>query len=202
MKRKQKQYSKPKKPYEKQRIEEEQSIVKKFGLKNKKEIQKAREEINSIREKAKALISASEKEQNSFFTRLQKLGYDVNSIADILSLDQTDKLKRRLQSVLSDKGMARSPRHARQLISHKKVVVNGGIVNRPSYHISKELEKSIELKEAKTNKEGSVPEENPEVENESSENKEISSNAEAEGASQEVPSNAEAEGKNKQEDAE
>ena len=186
MKRKSKQYSKPKKPYEKQRIEEEQTVVKKFGLKNKKEIQKAEAEINSIREKAKALISASQEEQNKFFGRLQKLGYDVESIADILSLDQNDKLKRRLQTVLYDQGLARSPRHARQLISHKKVIVKGGVVNRPSYHVSKEIEDLIEVKKEKPKKKEAPKEEEKSEEANTEEKTNENENAEEENK-QEAP---------------
>ena len=38
MKRKHKLYSRPKKPYDKKRIEEEAIIIERFGLKNKREI--------------------------------------------------------------------------------------------------------------------------------------------------------------------
>ena len=41
MKRKHKTYSKPKRPFDKMRIEEEAGIMKEFGLKNKREIWKA-----------------------------------------------------------------------------------------------------------------------------------------------------------------
>ena len=41
MKRKHKIYSKPKRPFDKARIEEEGGIVEEFGLKNKREIWKA-----------------------------------------------------------------------------------------------------------------------------------------------------------------
>ena len=47
MKRKHKTYSKPKRPFDKARIDEEAEIKKEFGLKNKKEIWKADAKINS-----------------------------------------------------------------------------------------------------------------------------------------------------------
>jgi len=72
MKRKHKSYSKPKRPFEKSRIEEEAKIKEKFGLKNKKEIWKAEARIKSIREKAKNLIGSEAKEQEALFKRLKK----------------------------------------------------------------------------------------------------------------------------------
>ena len=47
MKRKQKKYSKPKRPFDKKRIDEENQLKKEFGLKNKREIWKAEAKINA-----------------------------------------------------------------------------------------------------------------------------------------------------------
>ncbi len=149
MKRKHKKYSKPRRPFDKDRIEEEAQIRKEFGLKNKKEIWKAESEIKAIREKAKKLISASPKEKNALFKRLKKIGLNVNSIADILSLDKKDYLKRRLQTILVKKKLARSPKSARQAIVHKKVLINKRVVNSPSYIVPLDLENKISLKTKK-----------------------------------------------------
>src|SRR6056297_1290424 len=118
MKRKHKIYEKPKRPFDKSRIDEEAQIKKEFGLKNKKEIWKAESEINAIREKAKKLIPVSEEEQREFFQRLKKIGLNVESIHDVLSLDKKDYLNRRLQTIVHKKGIANSAKHARQLITH------------------------------------------------------------------------------------
>jgi small subunit ribosomal protein S4 len=152
MKRKHKKYSKPRRPFDKERIEEEAQIRKEFGLKNKKEIWKAESEIKAIREKAKKLISANPKEQNALFGRLKKIGLDVNSIADVLSLDKKDYLKRRLQTILVKKKLAQSPKSARQSIVHKKVLINKRVVNSPSYIVPLKLEDKISLKIKKQNK--------------------------------------------------
>ena len=154
MKRKHKTYSKPKRPFDKPRIDEEVKIKEEFGLKNKREIWKAEAKIKSIREKAKKLISASEEEKNDFFVRLKKIGFDVHSISDVLSLDKKDYLKRRLQTVLVDKKFVRTPKCARQLIAHKKVFVGEKNVSSPSYVVPIELEDKISLKQSnKKNKE-------------------------------------------------
>ena len=145
MKRKHKTYSRPKRPFDKIRIDEEATIKKDFGLKNKKEIWKADAKIKSIRERAKKLISANKKEQQDFFDRLKKIGLEVNSIADILSLDKRDYLQRRLQTILVKKKLATTTKGARQLITHKKVLVNGEVVKSPSYVVAMELENKISL---------------------------------------------------------
>lgn len=146
MKRKHKTYSRPKRPFEKSRLEEEAKIIEEFGLKNKKEIWKAEAKIKSMREKAKKLISAKPEEQKALFNKLNKIGMNVNSIASVLSLDKRDYLKRRLQTVLVTKKLASKTKQARQLIVHKKVFVNDKIVNKPSYVVPLELENKIKLK--------------------------------------------------------
>ena len=132
MKRKHKKYSKPKRPFDKQRIDEEAKIKKGFGLKNKKEIWMAEAKIKSIREKAKKLISASAKEQQALFDRLKKIGLNVNSIADVLLLDKENYLERRFQTIVSKK-LNITSKSARQLITHKKILVDGNAIDSPSY---------------------------------------------------------------------
>ncbi len=149
MKRKHKTYSRPKRPFDKERIIEEEKIKEEFGLKNKKEIWKADEKIKSIRNKAKTLISANTEEQEALFNRLKKIGLNVNSIADVLSLDKKDYLKRRLQTILLAKKLSNTVKEARQLITHKKVLINGEVVNTPSYVVSVNLEDKITLKPKK-----------------------------------------------------
>ena len=152
MKRKHKRYSKPKRPFDKTRIDEEAKIKKDFGLKNKREIWKAEAKIKSFREKAKKLIRASEKEQKLLFDRMKKIGLNVNSIADILSLDKRDYLQRRLQTIVAKKRLATTMRSARQLISHKKILVNGKVVSIPSFVVTTDLENKITLKKSKKKK--------------------------------------------------
>ncbi len=152
MKRKHKTYSKPKRPFDKERILEEAKIKKEFGLKNKREIWKADAKVKSMREKAKKLIPASKEEQQALFDRLKKIGLNVNSIADVLALDKRDYLKRRLQTIVFEKGLARTIKAARQLIVHKKVLVNGRAVDSPSYIVPVALEDKITLREKKPKK--------------------------------------------------
>ena len=149
MKRKHKTYSRPKRPFDKSRIEEEGKIKKEFGLKNKKEIWKADAKVKSIREKAKKLIKASPEEQKALFERLQKIGLKVDSIADVLALDIEDYLGRRLQTIVAKKELAHTTKSARQKITHKKVLVDGKVINKPSYIVPVELEGKITIKKSK-----------------------------------------------------
>lgn len=146
MKRKHKQYSRPRRPFDKIRIEEEAKIKEEFGLKNKKEIWKAEANVKSVREKAKKLIQAGEKEKEVLFKRLKKIGINVSSIPNVLSLDKRDWLQRRLQTVLLKKKLAKTSKGARQLIVHKKVLVNGNVVDSPSYIVPIEFEEKISLR--------------------------------------------------------
>jgi small subunit ribosomal protein S4 len=149
MKRKHKSYSRPKRPFDKLRIDEEKEIKKEFGLKNKREIWKTDARIKSIREKAKKLISAGKDQQELLFNKLKKIGLEVSSIADVLGLDKKDYLERRLQTILVKKKLTTTAKSARQLITHKKVLVNGKVIDSPSYIVPVKLEDKISLKEKK-----------------------------------------------------
>ena len=152
MKRKHKKYSRPKRPFDKERLEDEARLKEEFGLKNKKEIWRAEARIKSIREKAKKLISSRVDEQKALFDRLKKIGLEVNSIADVLSLDKKDYMIRRLQTILVKKKLAQNIKSSRQLIVHKKVKVNGNVVNSPSYIVPINFEDKISLKKKTQNK--------------------------------------------------
>jgi len=158
MKRKHKQYSRPKRPFDKKRFEEEAEIKKEFGLKNKKEIWKSDAKIKSIREKAKKIISSNEEEQKKLFEKLQKIGLKVNSIADALGLEKKDYLKRRLQTMVFEKKLTPTINTARQKITHKKVLVNGKIIDSPSYIVPVLLENKISLVEKKKKEKNEVGE--------------------------------------------
>ncbi|MEK6820724.1 MAG: 30S ribosomal protein S4 [Nanoarchaeota archaeon] len=142
--KKRKKYSKPRKLYDKIRIEEENELVKKYGLKNKREIWKADSAVERIRSQAKKLITSSQEEQKKLIKKLSRLGFKVEKIADILALKKEDWLKRRLQSVLIARKKVK-PREARQLIAHKHVSINREIVNIPSYLVKVDEEDKIEI---------------------------------------------------------
>jgi len=153
MKRKHKSYSRPKRPFDKVRIEEEAKIKEEYGLKNKIEIWKADSEIKAIRERAKKLISSGHEKQKALFEKLKKTGFKADSISDVLSMEKKDYLNRRLQTIVFKKRLARSPKHARQMIVHKKILIDGRAVNSPSYIVPVEFEGKISVKPGKKTKE-------------------------------------------------
>lgn len=151
--RKNKKYSKPRRLYDKIRIEQENELVKRYGLKNKREIWKADAAIERIRNQAKKLITASEEEKEKLFNKFNKLGFKVKKIADVLALNKEDWLKRRLQSILIEKKSVK-PKEARQLIAHKHVAINDKIMNIPGYIVKVDEEDKIEIKKVGGKKKG------------------------------------------------
>ncbi len=149
IKRKRKRFSKPKKIYELKRIISENILIKKYGLKNKKEIWKAKSSISRFRKRAKKLISENTEKKEKFFKKLNKIGFKTENISDVLALNEEDLLERRLQTFVFKKKIANSPKQARQLIVHKRILVNGNVVNTPSFLITKNLEDNILLKPLK-----------------------------------------------------
>jgi small subunit ribosomal protein S4 len=153
IKRKSNRYSRPRKLFDSARIASEGDIVKKFGLKNKKEIWKTAARVSELRNRAKSLIPKSEAEKQEFFQRLQAQGLNVSVIAEVLGLTIEDLLNRRLQTVVFKKGLAKTILEARQFITHKNVYVDGRLVNIPSFMVTKYLEDKISLKVGKIKEE-------------------------------------------------
>jgi small subunit ribosomal protein S4 len=149
IKRKQKEYSRPKQLFLRERIDLENVIVKRYGLKNKKEVWKVKSLVSKFRKRAKELISASSEDQRAFFEKLQKLGLNIIAISDALAIEETNLLDRRLQTFVCKKGFANSLKQSRQLIVHKHILVDGKIVNVPSFWVTRELENKIDIRPAK-----------------------------------------------------
>lgn len=148
MKKQHKKYKKPKKPFDKKRIEEENVLLKQYGLKNKRELWRANFYIEKIRNEAKKLLTASAEEQKKFLDKLAGMGLIKigSAIDDVLSLTNIDILERRLQTIVFKRGLARAPKQARQFITHKHVIVGDRIINIPSYIVPLGVEKDIKLK--------------------------------------------------------
>jgi len=155
--RKKKKFSWPRKLWDKPRIIEENVLKERYGLKNKREIWKTDAKINYFRGRAKSLITAEQDEQKKFFGNLNKIGLKVETISDVLALNKEALLKRRLSSVLVAKKIANTPKQARQMITHRKIMVDGLVVNIPSYIVKVSEEKSIRVREVKKVKPKPVP---------------------------------------------
>ena len=166
IKRKRKLFSRPKKLFDRTRMDEENVLIKRYGLKNKREIWKAKTAVSKLRRRAKALIGKDSEAQQKFFDKLNKMGIAVVDISDVLALTEESIFERRLQTFLYKKKLATTVKGARQLIVHKNVLVDGNVVNTPSFLVTRDLEDKITLKERKVKvKPEPVVEEAPAEEN-------------------------------------
>jgi small subunit ribosomal protein S4 len=143
--RKHKKYSRPRKRFDSARIAEENKLVERYGLKNKREIWKADARVDEIRNQAKKLITSDTEQQEKFFEKLRKMGFKIDMMADALGLQKEDWLKRRIQSLVVEKHLATKPKQARQLIVHKHIAIAGNIINVPSYIVPVDEENKIEI---------------------------------------------------------
>lgn len=151
IRRQKKMYSRPRKPFDSERIAEENEVLKKYGLKNKREIWKADAAVNRLRKIAKGLITATNEEQEAFITKQIAKGFlkAGSHIDDVLGMTKEDYLERRLQTVVFKKKMGKSLKHARQLVTHKYIRVSGKAVDVPSYVVNLKEEQDITMKPAK-----------------------------------------------------
>ena len=78
----------------------------------------------------------------SHLQRAGLLGPDAD-IDDVLSLKVQTQLERRLQTVVYRKGLARSPKQARRLITHGHIAIAGRRVNIPGYHVTRTDETQV-----------------------------------------------------------
>lgn len=149
-KKQRKKYSKPLKMWNTDRIKRESTLVKDYGLKNKKEIWKLNHILKNYQIQAKRLLASDGKqeaiEEKQLMSKLSSFGL-VNPSDDlnaILGLSVKDFLNRRLQSVVFNKKMARSLKQARQMVTHEHISVSGNKITIPSYLVSIEEENFIE----------------------------------------------------------
>lgn len=152
-----KSYETPNHPYQGGRIAQEHDLVGRYGLKNKEELWRAQSELRSYRREARELVGraqgdaeAAARQGADFLARLQRLGIldEGESLGDVLALDVTDVLERRLQTVVYRRGLANSPKQARQFITHGHVRVNDRCVSVPSYKVEVAEESDIGFAEA------------------------------------------------------
>ena len=144
-----KKYESPKHPWDRARIEREAEIRRKYGLRTKREIWRAETILRRFRREARRLQAmtgdVAEREKTQLIQKLVSLNLlDENaSLDDVLSLTLEDILERRLQTVVYRKGLASTPKQARQFIVHGHIVVKGRKVTVPSYMVKADEEGMI-----------------------------------------------------------
>lgn len=138
-KKQRKKYEKPGHPWQKDRLQEELVFVGQYGLKNKKEVWKHRTAIARLRSRARGLLALSLEErailEEQLIARVQRLGllHEGATLDNILSLTTQDMLERRLQTLVYQKQLAKTPYQARQLINHRHIAIGDQIITAPGY---------------------------------------------------------------------
>ena len=139
-------WSRPLKPFDKNRIESESKIIQQFGLRRKHELWRAEGIVRDFRRRARELAaSPNQKLRDELFARLKRLRLDANTIDEILALKTEDELNRRLQTILVKQGLAKTLAQARQLIVHRHVKVGDRVIRWPSTVVPAEFEDKIEI---------------------------------------------------------
>lgn len=142
-------FARPKRLWDKDRIQEEKVLKKEYGLKSMRELWVTLGELKKYRREARRLLSLTEEEREKdagrILTKLAKLGVlQQGAVAeDILGLSVKELLERRLQTLVLRKGMARTMRQSRQLITHGFITLEGRRIETPGYIVDKESEASL-----------------------------------------------------------
>ena len=181
-------WKKPKRPLNYDLMMDELKILGTFGLKTKRELWKTQTELSRVRLHARSLLAlrreVRERKEPILIQSLSKIGLvDQNStLDDVLNLQVTDLLSRRLQTIAQRKLYFKTPYQARQAIVHGHVMIGDSVVTIPSYIVKTEEEAKIRLiPESRFNETLSKPESDlgsPDTENLESETNDQSKNEE------------------------
>lgn len=144
----------PSNPFEKERLDQELKYCGEYGLRCKKEVWRAKFMVSKLRKRARILLMLDETHPTRLFEgaailrqclRLGILPEDKLKLDYVLSLTDEEFLKRRLQSIVHKKSIARSVHHARVLIRQRHIRVGGQVVNSPNFIVRLDSEKHIDL---------------------------------------------------------
>lgn len=141
-------YEKPMHPWEKTRIEEEKKLMQKYGLVNKKELWKITSKLTKFKDNAKKLVAKrgtqAEKETSQLISKVKSLGLiQTDSVEEILGITAEQLFDRRLQTIVQKKGLARTAKQARQMITHRHILIGNKKMTAPGYLVKLSEEHTI-----------------------------------------------------------
>jgi len=128
MKRQKSKFERPKRPWDRVRIDEEKKIMINYGLRRKKEIWRAESILRNYRRIARSLSAGRDKEKERILLdklfRMGLISKDA-SLDDVLGLKIENVLDRRLQTIAFKKGLSKTVKQARQNIVHGHIAFEG-----------------------------------------------------------------------------
>jgi len=143
--------ARPRNPWQRNLLKEELELVGNFGLRNKKELHVASTELSRIRKQARQLLAATTEIRTarepvllSSLTRKGIVTEDA-TLDNVLALNVSNFLERRLQTVVLKKGLARTPHQSRQLITHGHIAIGENRITIPSYTVTRNEEPLIKM---------------------------------------------------------
>ncbi len=149
--KKHKQFEKPKKVWDAERIARDRKTLEEYGLKNMREIWRSQTILRDKRRMARKLLAEGSKDREQrkqeLLGGLQQLGIlnENATLDDVLGLKEKDLLERRLQTLALRKGLAFTANQARQLVVHGHVGIAGKKVSAPGYLVPKKFENEIAM---------------------------------------------------------
>ncbi|MEM3065171.1 MAG: 30S ribosomal protein S4 [Candidatus Nitrosotenuis sp.] len=144
-------WKKPKRPLNYDFMMEDLNTLGTYGLKNKRELWKARTELSRVRHQARSLLALRQEERAQkepvLMQSLARIGLvkENATLDDVLNLDIKDFLARRLQTIVQRKFSFKTPYQARQAIVHGHVSIGDRIITIPSYIVNVKEEPTIQL---------------------------------------------------------
>ena len=144
-------WRKPKRPLNYDLKMEELKTLGTFGLRTKRELWKAHTQLSNVRHQARSLLALQqdvrEEKEPILMTSLARIGLVSSgaTLDDVLNLQVTDLLTRRLQTLVFKKFGFKTPYQARQAVVHGHIMIGDRIVNIPSYTVTTSEEANIKF---------------------------------------------------------
>merc|ERR1711976_719002 len=133
----------PRKLFEKERLDQEIKMCGEYGLRNKREVWRVQLVLARLRKRARDLLTLEENDQRRMFKFGLLNPETENGLDYVLSLTIHKLLERRLQTRVLKGRLASSIHHARVLIYGKLVCVANQLCNVASYMVTVDNENKI-----------------------------------------------------------